>query len=627
MVDHKSGTYRPRRALIEPNEEPAQAERPARPGPDGNAHNGNGHNGNGHSNGRGTGNGTGNGRGFAEPVERRSSTSSARTPRPEPVEGSPWTSSAPSRLGPLVDDGQPKPLYREEAPFSGPSRSVSRARMPADQPTQETLMTPATLAPRRPPSGDDETTTILPRSRPTKSLTQALDAIDDYDDDERRPLGQGAKLALIIGSVAVVVVIGLLIGYAVRGAANPRQPQPTVSQPSGGGGLKDGNQPPGQTSNALLSDASMLSPKQAKLLDPNRSWTVVTTEQGATGDSPTAACFGGEPPEGQPTPQQKFVRVLKSGKTTPSVLHVATAYNSPDDAALAYQIASKTLGGCAIPGYWIRSGRLVSGIGNQAAGAVIMEKINGKGWRAHSVVLNLTGQVVNVLDAVQPSHAIAGDAVAEALGQVNKAQCATAGGECGGKPSISKGPPPLGGDPPGFLAKGDLPPAGPKIYPWIAADVEAPDKEFAGSGCESVKWATEPAKSRSWREYLIQESGKNFFGLNEITLTTKDTKAAKKLVGRIKADLSKCRSVHLTARVTNVKKVSGVGVEKTKITGWAAVVTQKSTGGWVKYRVGVVSAGSKVIYTFLNPAEDYDFTNRQWEIVAVRAGERSTQVS
>jgi hypothetical protein len=34
-----------------------------------------------------------------------------------------------------------------------------------------------------------------------------------------------------------------------------------------------------------------------------------------------------------------------------------------------------------------------------------------------------------------------------------------------------------------------------------------------------------------------------------------------------------------------------------------------------------------VIYTFLNPAEDYDFTNRQWEIVAVRAGERSTQVS
>jgi hypothetical protein len=376
-----------------------------------------------------------------------------------------------------------------------------------------------------------------------------------------------------------------------------------------------------------LTDATMLSPKQAKILDPSRTWKIDTTRHGATEEGPVAACFGGEPPQGQPTPQQEFVRVLKGGKTTPLALHAATAYNSPEDATLAYRIAAKTLGGCAVPGYWIKSGYVVSGIGNQAAGVVIMEKLDGKRWRAHSVVLNLTGRVVNVLDAVQPSQAIAVDAVAEALGKVNKVQCTTAGGECGETATVRKGPPPLGGDPPGFLANGDLPPAGPKVYPWIATDVEAPDKQFAGSGCESVKWATEPAKSRSWREYLIQESGKNFFGLNEITLTTKDTKAAKKVVGRVKSDLSKCRSVHLTARVTNFKKVSSVGVKRTKIAGWTAVVTQKSTNGWVKYRVGIVSAGSKVIYTFLNPTAEYDFTDRQWEIVAVRAGERTTQVS
>jgi hypothetical protein len=42
--------------------------------------------------------------------------------------------------------------------------------------------------------------------------------------------------------------------------------------------------------------------------------------------------------------------------------------------------------------------------------------------------------------------------------------------------------------------------------------------------------------------------------------------------------------------------------------------------------VGIVSAGPKVIYTFLNPRGDYDFSNHQWDTVAVRGGQRATQV-
>jgi hypothetical protein len=33
-----------------------------------------------------------------------------------------------------------------------------------------------------------------------------------------------------------------------------------------------------------------------------------------------------------------------------------------------------------------------------------------------------------------------------------------------------------------------------------------------------------------------------------------------------------------------------------------------------------------VIYTFVNPRGAFDFKNRQWDTVAVRAGERATQV-
>ena len=135
------------------------------------------------------------------------------------------------------------------------------------------------------------------------------------------------------------------------------------------------------------------------------------------------------------------------------------------------------------------------------------------------------------------------------------------------------------------------------------------------------------ANSKNSRVYLFPESGKNFFGMNEIVLTTKDAKAANKLVDKIKSDLTRCKNRRLTASVSKPNRVTSVGAQKTKIAGWTSVVKQKSTDGTAEYRVGVVAAGPKVIYTFLNPRGDYDFSGRQWDTVAVRAGERATQVN
>jgi hypothetical protein len=161
----------------------------------------------------------------------------------------------------------------------------------------------------------------------------------------------------------------------------------------------------------------------------------------------------------------------------------------------------------------------------------------------------------------------------------------------------------------------------------VATPVEAPTQEFKGSQCENVNWKTVSARSKSSRVYLIQESGANFFGLNEIVLTMKDSKAANKQVGKIKSNLTGCKKRVLTASVKRPKKVTSIGAQNTKVVGWTTVVSQRSTQGTAKYRVGIVTAGPKVVYTFLNPRGDYDFTGRQWDTVAVRAGERTTQVN
>jgi hypothetical protein len=614
MVDQEPATYRPRRAFIEPDAEPAQPERPASPNGMGSDRNGTGPNGNGTETYR-------NGSGIYR------------------------NGTGPTRPG-VLDEDQPKPLYRDNgyrdngrhSAWSSPPPPRTAPVSASDPPTEET-MSPIAFAPRRPRVKDDETTTILPRSRPTKHRTQALDAIDDYADDERTALGGRAKLALIFGAVAAVVVIGLVIGYAVLNAGSQPQNQPSVSAPPGGsaapggaasGGAASGGaaQPPGQAGSTLLSDDSMLTAEQAKAIASDRKWKVVTTQPGAKADGLTAACFGGESVEGQPTPQQEIVRVLESGggQSAPKALHNATSYGSPEEASQAYAVASKIIGSCAVAGFYIETGHSVSGIGNQALGVVVMEVV-GKKTQAHSVVVNLTGRVMNVIDAVQPTRAIAIDAVGKALAQVNKVQCGSAGGACDGRLAVKKGPPPMGGDKPGFLTVGDLPPAGPKVELWVATDVELPKADFLGSQCENVNWTTEKAKARTSRVYLLPESGKNFFGLNEIVLTMKDAKAADKLVSKIKSNISGCKSRRLTARVTDSTKVTSVGAQKTEVSGWTAIVYQKSTQGTAKYRVGIVAAGSKVAYTFLNPRGDYDFSNHQWNTVAMRAGERATQVN
>ena len=67
--------------------------------------------------------------------------------------------------------------------------------------------------------------------------------------------------------------------------------------------------------------------------------------------------------------QQKILRVLSSsGKSAPSALHEATAYATPEEAAQAFAVASRTLGTCPAAGAWIASGRVVRGVGEQAAG-------------------------------------------------------------------------------------------------------------------------------------------------------------------------------------------------------------------------------------------------------------------
>jgi hypothetical protein len=165
------------------------------------------------------------------------------------------------------------------------------------------------------------------------------------------------------------------------------------------------------------------------------------------------------------------------------------------------------------------------------------------------------------------------------------------------------------------------------VAPWNAAPVELPQEDFVGASCENVNWATVPAETREMRVYLHPDSGTAYFGVNQIVLSLKDDKAANALVEKIKTSIGDCKERRLTATVSDPKKVSGVGARDAKIAGYTFLVEQKGTDGSDEFRVGIVQAGTKVAYTFANPQGNFDFTDDQWNTIAVRAGERVTQVN
>jgi hypothetical protein len=233
----------------------------------------------------------------------------------------------------------------------------------------------------------------------------------------------------------------------------------------------------------------MINAKDAKLVDKSRTWKVAQTQRGRTKDSPSPACLGGDPVEGQPTAQLTVLRLLSaSGKQSPAILHEADAFTSKEEATQAYAVAAKTLGGCLEVGGYIESGWSVSSLGDQSLG-LIVPVVKGSTTTHRTIVLSRTGLVLNVAEVAQAGNSVRVSKVAKALAAAINAQCRGAGGTCAGSVAVKRSPPPIGGDEPGFLAAGDLPPVKNVTSLWVGNDPDVPSADFLGAQCEKVNWA------------------------------------------------------------------------------------------------------------------------------------------
>lgn len=538
------------------------------------------------------------------------------------------------------DEEAPRPLYRDETTSdsdedegSEPTEAGVESNQPDSQPRSElsdetTILSRARAHKRSQIERDPDETTLLPRTA-GGSRIRRRDDVDDLDDDiEADPRADRRRLLLMIGAVAVVAILGLLAGYAIIKTTS----QPVAAPGPATSAEPDPDAPPTAdtpANTALITDQMLLTDTDSATLDSKRTWKVALTQRGSSPDSPHhPACLSVDVTKGAPTPQQSVLRLLSStGSNSPAVLHQATAYGTPEEAAQAYAHASRALGDCAMTGAWVTAGHLIDGVGDQATGVTI-EVLGGDSPEYRTVVLTRTGLIVDVVDVAQPDKAVSATRVAKVAGAIVDTQCQAAGGGCSDQPEAQDGPPPLGGDKPGFLASGDLPPMGADLTRWAGTTPGEPDSNvLLGSGCEIVNWSKVAAEDRSHRTYLLADSASRF-GLDQVIITSKDEQAATALATKVKDGWTSCHDRKLTATITPIRDVAGPGAKSVDVKGWTTEITQKSSDdATTKYRVGIITAGTKVVFLFLNPQDALDLTSDQFDSVAVRAGQRTTQVN
>ncbi len=375
----------------------------------------------------------------------------------------------------------------------------------------------------------------------------------------------------------------------------------------------------------VLTAATVLSESDVASLDPKATWQTALSQDVVDANTPRPTCLTLDA-EGVPLARSTQVQSLqRQDDANSSVLHLAFEFTSAADATSAAGLWTTQLGTCDRPVSYLASGWDISGVGDEAAG--VTAAVQDTTVINHVVMLSRSGPVVHVLDVSAPKNVPDVKKTTAILGAAVDRTCGPAEATCSSSPGAKATVPPKTADNPEFLADADIPRITPGAGRWGGTDV-ATSFDFYGSQCEGKDLATvNGPKERKHRAFLLQEDSKapETFGIDEFILTYDKKNGADGLVKDISSSIDGCGKAMLTASVDKGDNISVTAADgKTKITGRTWTVTQQVNETTKQtYRIALVQADAKVIFTLLPTTQGFDFSNGQWKAIAERAGLRA----
>lgn len=408
------------------------------------------------------------------------------------------------------------------------------------------------------------------------------------------------QLGVIAGIVAAVALIAVVALFLVSGGGLP------TSAPS-------------PTSTPTLDRATLLAePAELSGLRSDTTWQVSTTATAVTADTPQPRCLA-TAAETRPTAKQSWVRTFTAtGGTAAAALHQIDHYASVDDAARAWEQRVAQVGTCAGATVWLRSAETVAGVSDQAVGVIVTSQ--EAQTEHHTIVVSRSGTDVNIIDLTSAGDAFGIDDTGAALAQLGTRQCAATSQTCPTQAAVEPLTPPIT-DPPGWLAPVDLPRLTPGAGSWRGTD-RVP-VNLSGAACEAIDLAAVPGATIAQRTYLLYDDNRaQGIGIDEALYTFATEAEATDMVTRVMTNVDACPERTTTA---TVQRTAEIATSTGKGFAWA--VTQKTSGqASVRFRIGVVATGTRVVYVFANPSDAVDFSDDDWQAIVVRAVERSTQL-
>ena len=375
-----------------------------------------------------------------------------------------------------------------------------------------------------------------------------------------------------------------------------------------------------------LTEASLLDPSDAGLIEPTASWSITQTitEKGKESLRKKVSCLAPDPTEINTTAAlQRAIGTQQEDKL--ALIHQIDAYANEETAKKIYEQRATSLTSCSATPALITGSSTVAGLGDEMLQLNVLQESSAQ---HHTILLVRTGKVISLLDVARNNSAVDPTGAASALQRPLTATCEAAAGTCPTTPTVTPTAPPAA-NPPGWLISNDIPIIAPGHLDWTGSSSPR-EFELSGMGCEGVNLTSEQGPTdRKQRSYTVGSPDEAFkvFGITQYRFTFADEASATAFGDLLSENLASCAKRVAAAKVTELSPVATDGSNGPVVAARLFDVKQQiaDDGTQRPYQLIVARSGTAVSYLLFTGVGETQFTAEQLTNLAMRLGQRTAQ--
>lgn len=367
-----------------------------------------------------------------------------------------------------------------------------------------------------------------------------------------------------------------------------------------------------------ITSENLLTASQVARLDPDAAWEVTDTDDDPANETPYATCptqrFADEDPLGV------FVRTFSSdAEDEDRVAESIEVSRDVESALAAYRTTLSWYADCAHP----RTQLIGSYVAERPFGnfRILRLRSNREPERTFTVGFAHSGRVTSTL--VHERNGGEGPDIEEFALTLNASVakvCADSGGQCSDDLEVTTAEPPRTRTAPAFLGVVDLPPIADVDRVWSATDPLQPDGNPAATQCDSTDFRRKDLQETSSRVFVIPDAPgvPAEFGITETVGRYDSAEGPKALLSAAAERIAGCPDENLSAQISEEARIEGDGFVGRS---WR-ITLEVSDDERITVRTGLVRRGNGLAQVTMTPRGDYDVSQKAWERIVKRAGER-----